>query len=919
MKRPTARLRTAVVGGLIALGAALFSPLATASAARSAVDPVPLPVADYCGGQCSDILPPGQSGNATLAQILLHKAFGTLPEHTSDQLARYAALAGGYPGLTDAKINDFFNDASFGVPSSQVASTISPRSDVTITRDKKSGVPHIKGTTRYGTEYGAGYAAAQDRLWQMDLFRHVGRGDLTPFAGGALANQGLEQEFWPQAPYTEADLQAQVDRIRTTEGERGRQAMADAQAYVDGINDYRTQSKNGRYFPGEYVLTGHIDSITNAGEIQPFKLTDLIALASVVGGLFGGGGGGEVQAAVSLLAAQQKFGLEEGTRVWESFRGREDPEAVLTVHDGTSFPYAQKPAAPQGTALPDAGSVVAEPLVYDRKGAATAAAAAAPPKPVKQSMSNALLVSGAKTASGHPVAVFGPQTGYLAPQLLMLQELQGPGLSARGASFAGVSMYVQLGRGQDYAWSATSAGQDITDTFAVELCEPGGAAPTTASASYLFRGTCTPMEKLEHSNAWTPSVADGTAAGSYRMQVWRTAYGIVTHRASVAGKPVAYTALRSTYRHEADSMIGFQMLNDPAYVTDARAFQQAAQHIGYAFNWFYADSREAAYYNSGANPVRAAGADPALPVLGRAAYEWRDFDPTANTAAYTPPAEHPQSIGQDYYISWNNKQAKGYGAAGFGMGAVHRASLLDDRVKPLVAAGGVTRASLTRAMEDAAVTDLRGENLLPELIDVLAGAPVTDPAAAAAVQKLAAWRDAGSERKETAPGSQTYANADAIRIMDAWWPLLIEAEFKPGLGAPLYDALRASLTIDEAPNAGHGPTGSHAGSAFQYGWWSYADEDLRMVLGRPVADPPSRVYCGGGSPSGCRDVLLATLKQAAAATPAAVYPADGTCAAGKQWCADGIVQRPVGGLAHPMTTWQNRPTYQQVVEFPAHR
>ncbi|PWK65058.1 hypothetical protein BCL76_11345 [Streptomyces sp. CG 926] len=40
----------------------------------------------------------------------------------------------------------------------------------------------------------------------MDLFRHVGRGDLTPFASDALANQGLEQQFWPWAPYTEAHL-----------------------------------------------------------------------------------------------------------------------------------------------------------------------------------------------------------------------------------------------------------------------------------------------------------------------------------------------------------------------------------------------------------------------------------------------------------------------------------------------------------------------------------------------------------------------------------------------------------------------------------------------------------------------------------------------------------------------------------------
>lgn len=65
--------------------------------------------------------------------------------------------------------------------------------------------------------------------------------------------------------------------------------------------------------------------------------------------------------------------------------------------------------------------------------------------------------------------------------------------------------------------------------------------------------------------------------------------------------------------------------------------------------------------------------------------------------------------------------------------------------------------------------------------------------------------------------------------------------------------------------------------------------------------------------------MAATLKQAAAATPAAVYPDDGTCAAGNQWCADSIVQRPVGGLAHPQINWQNRPTYQQVTEFLSHR
>lgn len=507
-------LKTASVCALIA---GLLSPLAPAAAAETPTAQAAAVANDYCGNQCSDILPPGQNGNATLAQILLNQAFGTQPEHAEDQLGPYANLAKGYTGLTNDKINNFFNDASFGVPADQIASTVKPagRGDVTIVRDKKTGVPHITGTTRYGTEFGAGYAAAQDRLWLMDVFRHVGRGRLTAFAGGAPSNQGLEQQFWRHAPYTEADLQAQIDNAVATNGERGKQALADATAYLDGINSYIDASDSGRYFPGEYVLTGHKDSVTNAGKIEHFKITDLVALASVIGALFGSGGGGEVNNALSLLAAQEKYGVAEGTKVWESFRERNDPEAVLTVHDG-SFPYATKPDDPQGTALPDAGSVEPEPLVHDRTGSATTPSATGASgeaaktalSSAKRGMSNALVVGGEHTASGHPVAVFGPQTGYFAPQLLLLQELQGPGISARGASFAGLSMYVELGRGQDYAWSATTSGQDIIDTYAVELCQD--------DHHYLYRGTCTPMEKIEQKNAWKPTTADGTAAARTR-------------------------------------------------------------------------------------------------------------------------------------------------------------------------------------------------------------------------------------------------------------------------------------------------------------------------------------------------------------------------------------------------------------------
>ncbi|OIJ90762.1 penicillin acylase [Streptomyces sp. MUSC 14] len=913
-RRFTRFLKTAsicvLVGGLLSPLTQTAASAATATASN-----------DYCGGQCSDILPPGENGNATLAQILLNQAFGTQPSHAEDQLGPYANLANGYKGLTDATINNFFNDSSFGVPSDQVASTENPagRSDVTIVRDKKTGVPHITGTTRYGTEFGAGYAAAEDRLWLMDVFRHVGRGQLTSFAGGAAANQGLEQEFYRNAPYTEADLQAQIDNAVAKNGARGQQALADANAYLAGINSYIDASDSGRYFPGEYDLTGHKDPITNAGTIDHFKITDLVALASVIGTLFGSGGGGEVNNAVSLLAAQQKYGVEEGTKVWESFRERNDPEAVLTVHDGSGFPYGGKPDTAQGEALPDAGSVTQEPLVYDRTGSAATAAArstsAAAAKTTLSSshrgMSNALVVSGKYTASGHPIAVFGPQTGYFAPQLLMLQEIQGPGISARGASFAGLSMYVELGRGQDYSWSATTSGQDIIDTYAVELCQD--------DYHYLYHGTCTAMDEVEQKNAWSPTTADSTPAGSYTMKVWRTKYGPVEYRATVGGKKVAYTTLRSSYLHEADSIIGFQMLNDPDYVKGPQDFQSAAQHINFTFNWFYVDSRHTAYYNSGDNPVRAAGVDAEFPVWAQPAYEWRNWDPDTNTADYTPASAHPNSIDQDYYVSWNNKQAKDYTTASWGDGSVHRGNLLDDRVKKLVAAGGVTRTELVQAMADAALADLRAEDVLPKLLKVINSSAVSDPTAAAAVNKLQAWITAGAKRTETSAGSKTYADADAIRILDAWWPLLVKAEFEPGLGSDLYTDLTDNLYIDEAPSAGHGPTGAHAGSSFQYGWWSYVDKDIRAVLGENVQGGLAEKYCGGGDLGSCRNILISTLDQAAGMTAAQVYPGDSLCSAGDQWCADSIVQRTLGGIKHGNISWQNRPTFQQVVEYTSHR
>jgi acyl-homoserine lactone acylase PvdQ len=930
---------------ILVLAAALVASTVLGGAGTPATAAPPGPgfaAGDYCLGQCGYILPPGENGNATLTELLAFKAFGIRPAHFSDQLGKYQSLVWNYAGLTDAQLAGFFNDNSFGVPGNQVESTFSPRSDVTIVRDKRDGVPHIFGSTRSGTMFGAGYAGANDRLFVMDVFRHLGRGQLTSFVGGAPGNQEFEQRVYAAAPYTEADLQAQFDALAAL-GPDGLQAQADIRDWVAGVNAYIAQSVATLSFPGEYPATGHL-----LGP-EPWQVTDVVATAGVVGGFFGGGGGAEMASALALIEARARYGTAAGTQVWQAFRSAEDPEAPTTVHNGQSFPYGTPPLV-AGTALPDRGSVLAEAEVTGATGTGSASAQAGAgtvprsgdggtgasttdeastgildggvlpqtyldsPTP---SMSNALLVSGAHTASGHPVAVFGPQTGYFAPQLWVAEELQGPGISARGVAFAGLNFEVLLGRGQDYAWSATSAASDLTDTYAVDLCDPSGGAPALAADHYLFHGQCLPMETLSVHNSWSPNLADSTASGSYTLTVRRTKYGLVTHRGTVAGRPVAFTRLRSTYRREVASAAGFSLFGDPTRVNSAQSFQQAAYRVGFAFNFFYADAHHIAYLASGDNPVRPPGADANLPTRADPAYEWAGWNPDTNAAQYTPIGQHPQVVDQDWLTSWNNKQAPGYNAAdgNFSFNAVFRSQPLDDGIRALLAGGGTaTRAGLTAAMERAALTDLVGDKVLPLMLRVIGTAPVTDPALSAAVGELSAWVAGGALRHSSGPGSAGYADAHAIQVLDAWWPLFVQAAFGPSLGSGLFAALAAAEPVAEPP--------SHVGSAFQHGWGGYASKDLRAVLGDAVQAPLPQRFCGsaaGGTPEACRAVLLSSLQQALAVPATQVYPGDADCAAGDQFCHDSIIHQPMGGITQERTHWQNRPTFQQVVEFPAGR
>jgi acyl-homoserine lactone acylase PvdQ len=895
--------------------------------------PTSTPVQPYGandGGGFWNILPPGANGFASVADIAAFEAScpppktncpnAPRPKHSSDELKMYGNLVYASPGLSRADIPKYFKDATFGVKPNGAERIYSPpgNSDVTIVRDSGFGVPHVYGKTLAATMFGLGYVGAEDRLFVMDVLRNAGRAQLSAFAGGSAGNRAQDHTQWELAPYREADFQRQYDLADEVYGAAGAALQQDVSNYVAGINRYIAEARIAPVLkmPGEYAAIGKPGP-------QDWKVTDVIATASLIGGIFGKGGGRELDSALLLQDAQRRFGKRRGKRVWRDLRTAEDPEAPVTVRASRRFPYRVEPRRLRrgGVAMPDRGSVRRVKVSND----ANASAAAAGREDhglggileFPRQGSNALLVSKRESQSGRPIAVFGPQTAYFAPQLLMDVDVHGPGIDARGATFAGVSLYVLLGHGRDYAWSATSAGQDIIDTFAVPLCEPDGSKPTTSSTHYRYHGQCLQIDMMDKTNSWTPSLADSTPPGSETLHAERTNLGLVEARGTVHGKPVAFTKLRSTYWHEADSALGFVALNDASKIRGPADFKRAVSKIGFTFNWFYIDHDHVAYFNSGNNPIRARRTSTYFPVSSR--FAWRNWDPVLARARYTRFAAHPQAVDQRFLVSWNNKQARGYRSAddNFSYGSVYRSQSLSDRIRRGIRGG--RKMSLTQlidAMESAGTVDLRATKVLPYALRVLGH--VRAPRMRHAVAVLRAWVRSGGHRLDRNHDG-TYDNAEAVSILDRWWPKWLRAEFRPTLGGRPYKRLKSILRPDDDPNL----DGEHHGSAYNGGWYHYAQKDLRRVLRRHERGKLSRVYCGGtrkrpGTRHRCQSRLRGSLKRALKQDPDVFYK-DKTCEdyemPSSQWCYDAVRQRPVGAINQPLIHWINRPTFQQVVEI----
>jgi penicillin amidase len=129
---------------------------------------------------------------------------------------------------------------------------------VTVTRDSH-GVPTIEAASLDDLFFAQGYVTAQDRLWQMDVMRRFGGGELSEILGEDLLKLDREQRI--------LGLRAAASKALQLASPRDRSFF---EAYARGVNAYL--GTHGHKLPIEFRILGYAP--------KPWQSEDSLVIAN---------------------------------------------------------------------------------------------------------------------------------------------------------------------------------------------------------------------------------------------------------------------------------------------------------------------------------------------------------------------------------------------------------------------------------------------------------------------------------------------------------------------------------------------------------------------------------------------------------------------------------------------------------------
>jgi penicillin amidase len=316
------------------------------------------------------------------------------------------------------------------------------RAPVQVVRDTW-GVPHISAQSVDDLFFAQGYVMAQDRLWQMEMWRRAAEGRMAEIAGpAAVPRDRTARRLKYRGPFDDSEWKSyhpDGKRIFT--------------AFANGVNAFIAQHKDR--LPVEFVVTGLIP--------EPWTIEQLVLRATSFGDA-----GAELQLARNVA----RVGAAEANRARNP-----DPPDELAVPRGLDVSAITDEVVAAAGRGGGGGGATLPAVLPQYRGAAAALLrqgygeqAGGDDTSVREPGSNNWVVGPSRSATGRPVVANDPHRDVTNPSLRYIVHLQAPGWNVAGAGeppFVGVA----IGHNERLAWGLTIVGTDQEDVY-VEQVNP---------------------------------------------------------------------------------------------------------------------------------------------------------------------------------------------------------------------------------------------------------------------------------------------------------------------------------------------------------------------------------------------------------------------------------------------------------------
>jgi penicillin amidase len=307
------------------------------------------------------------------------------------------------------------------------------KADVQVIRDTW-GVPHIYAENTDDLFLAQGYVMAQDRLWQMEMWRRQREGRLAEILGPqAVTRDRTARLLKYRGPMD--------DREWTSYHPEGKRIFT---AFAAGINAFIAGHANN--LPVEFKLTG----------ITPDPWTaDTVVLHSAVFG--------DAAAELRLARDVARLGVDQANR-----QRAPDPWDDLRVPAGLDMSTIDDAAA---GAVGRAGGAIRPALIEPYRSLIGGGDLGEPTGPFDAPDppgSNNWVVSGTLSATGKPVVANDPHREVTNPSLRYIVHLSALGWNVIGSGeppFVGVA----IGHNERLAWGLTIVGTDQEDVYVEDV------------------------------------------------------------------------------------------------------------------------------------------------------------------------------------------------------------------------------------------------------------------------------------------------------------------------------------------------------------------------------------------------------------------------------------------------------------------